>query len=206
MVVVTFFESRPFLTVRLVASNVALSMTPLIETDCPTRVVVPLALRSAPAMVTVPPAEAFSDARPPETLEPTPRLPPAVMVVRRLVLAVSDVVADLRFDVNAMAALLFSSAEVMLTPFTPVSVALPPAAMSEPLMVSVLPAATERLPPLVRLVPLNVCVLLLEDVVVTFFERKPFLTVRLEASVVSVVVTPVMRHRGQPRARHHRLR
>lgn len=48
-------------------------------------------------------------------VDPTPRLPPAVMVDRRLVDAVSDVVADLRFDVNALSALLFSSAEVIET-------------------------------------------------------------------------------------------
>jgi hypothetical protein len=57
--------------------------------------------------------------------------------------------------------------------------------MSEPLMVRAFPAATLRLPPLVRVVPLKVCVLLLELLLF-------FLLVRLEADVVSVVVTPVM--------------
>jgi hypothetical protein len=55
-----------------------------------------------------------------------------------------------------------------------------------------LPALTERFPPVVSVVPLKVSVLVALLVVVTFLERKPFLTVRLEALVVSVVVTPVM--------------
>ena len=78
-----------------------------------------------------------------------------------------------------------SRPEVMLTPPVPMSVALPPAAMSEPLMASWLPAMTERFPPLVSVVPLKVSVLL--DELLTFF-----LPVRAEALVVSVVVTPVM--------------
>ena len=85
-------------------------MTPVTVTLCPTMVVVPVAERSAPAMVTSP------------AVDPTPRLPPAVMEVRRLVDAVSDVVADLRLVFVLLSALLFSSAEVMLTPFVPVRV------------------------------------------------------------------------------------
>ena len=80
-------------------------------------------------------------------------------------LAVSATVDDVRLVLDALSALLFSSAEVMLTPFVPVSVALPPAAMSEPLMVRAFPAATVRFPPLVSVVPLKVWVVVLAEVV-----------------------------------------
>jgi hypothetical protein len=161
------------LTVRLLASNVALSMTPETVTLWPTSVVVPPAERSAPAMLTAP------------AVEPTPSDPPAVTFERRLVRLVSAVVLLFFFDLNALSADAASVAEVMLTPFVPVRTALPPATMSEPLTLSRLPAATLRLPPVARLVPLNVCVLLDEDALV-------FLPVRDDEAVVSVVVTPVM--------------
>jgi hypothetical protein len=146
-VVVTFLDAKPFLTVRLVASNVALSMTPVTVTLWPTSVVAPVAERSAPAMVTAP------------AVEPTPRLPPAVTVERRLVRLVSEVVLLFFFDLSALSADAASVAETIETPFVPVSVTLPPAAMSEPLTVSVLPALTDRLPPVVSVVPLKVSVL-----------------------------------------------
>ena len=186
-----FLDERnpPFLTVD-VASKVALSMTPVMVTLAPWTIVVPVpaeafspertpALRSAPAIRTLPVETPFAS-----TL-PTARLPPADTLDRRLVRLVCAVVLLVFLVRAAEDADAASSAEVMLTPPVPMSVALPPAAMSDPVMARVLPALTLKFPPLVRVVPLNVSVLVFED-------EKFFLPVRAEVLVVSVVVTPVM--------------
>ena len=173
--VVVFLDERnpPFLTMD-VASKVALSMTPVMVTLAPWTIVVPVpaeafspertpAFKSAPAMVTLPVETPFAS-----TL-PTARVPPADTLDRRLVRLVSDVVLLVFLVRAAEDADAASSAEVMLTPPVPMRVALPPAAMSEPVMARVLPALTVRFPPLVSVVPLNVSVLLDEDVVVATY-------------------------------------
>ena len=141
-VVVTFLESRPdFLTFE-VASKVALSMTPVMVTLLPWTTAVPPADRSAPAIRTLPVETPFA------STDPTARLPPAVMVERRLVRLVCAVVLLVFLVLALLLADAASSAEVMLTPPVPMSVALPPAAMSDPVMARVPaePFSAERSP------------------------------------------------------------
>jgi hypothetical protein len=156
VVVVTFFESSPFLTVRLLLSKVAVSMTPETETFWPRTRAVPVpAERFAPAIATLPVAV------PSAPTAPMLRSLPALIFARRLVELVSVVVLLLRFDLKLSLAVAVSRAEVMETPFVPVRVALPPAVMSEPLTARVSVAAMVRLPPAVMVDATTVSLLVL---------------------------------------------